>query len=174
MRTGSIGFLMVLVFAACAGQASPGASSAAGSAGSSGDGAGRGGTGDSSLADAANALTDACAVMPTDLAATIVPGGAAPVSRQYPLACTVTNQVQVLETTISTFSSIDTVNGAEQIPGIATDAFLERLIEDQVYLSVVLGRDPGAMLYVEVVGNDGKDHKQDAIDVANAVIARLH
>ena len=82
------------------------------------------------------------------------------------------NQVQVLEIKI-TGDSIDTVPGAEHVPGIAADAFLERPVEDDAYLTVVLGRDPDAVLYVEVAGHDGKDHKQDAIDVANAIIAKL-
>jgi hypothetical protein len=39
---------------------------------------------------------------------------------------------------------------------------------------MILGKNPRGVLHVEVAGHDGKDHKEDAIDVARDIIAHLH
>ena len=136
--------------------------------------AGGGGAGGTSLVDAAAKVKDVCTLMPADQAARLVPGGAAPQSAQYPSRCTVTNQVSVLEITLAGDpGTIGPFPGAEQIPGLAAEAYLEAPLPDDSYLIVVLGKDPTAMLYVEVAGHDGKNHKADAIAVAQAVIAKL-
>ena len=48
---------------------------------------------------------------------------------------------------------------------------------DDAYLTVYLSEDgygSGEVLYVEIAGHDGKDHRDDAIAVATAVLAKLH
>ncbi|MGZ5408329.1 MAG: hypothetical protein ACXWDG_11170, partial [Aeromicrobium sp.] len=90
-----------------------------------------------------------------------------------PLKCTVTNQVSVLEITFLNSATTDPVPGAESIPGLGQAAYFERLLPDDAYLTVTLGGDSGAVMYVEVAGHDGKDHRDDAIAVAQAVLVKL-
>ncbi|MGH2967275.1 MAG: hypothetical protein ACRDMH_18100 [Solirubrobacterales bacterium] len=61
----------------------------------------------------------------------------------------------------------------EPSPGLAEGAYLQTQFVDDSYLQVILTKDRGA-LYVEVADHDGKDHKNDAIAVAQAVLAQLH
>ena len=166
--------LLVGLLSACAaagtgqpaGQTQPGSQSQPATAG---------GAGGQSLAEAALAITDVCPLMPTDLAAKIVPGGSAPQSQLFiPFRCTVSNQVSVLEVTIDGgHGAVEPVPGAEFIQDLAEGGYLERLLPDDAYLTVVLGKDPDAALHIEVAGHDGKDHKDDAIAVAKAVLTKL-
>jgi len=128
-----------------------------------------------SLAVAALAVKDVCPLMPMDLAARLVPSGAAPQSQRFPpLRCTISNQVSVLEVTIDGgFGAVEPIPGAEVIPDLGQAAYLEVSFVDDAYLTVVLGTDPDAALHIEVAGHDKKDHKEDAIAVARAVIAKL-
>jgi hypothetical protein len=179
MKHASSLVLLVAVLSACtsaqttqpAGQSQAGQSQPAGPTQTT-----AGGGDGSSLAAAALAIKDVCTLMPTDLAAQIVPGGSAPQSQLFPpFMCTVSNQVSVLEVTIDGgFGAVEPVAGAEVIPGLGEGGYLERLLPDDAYLTVVLGKDPDAAIHVEVAGHDGKDHKDDAIAVAQAVIAKLH
>lgn len=131
------------------------------------------GSGATSLVDAAVGVEDWCTLMPMDLAADIVPGGSAPQSQLFPpLKCTVSNGTSVLEISFLNVP-IDPVPGAESIPDLGEAAYLERPFPDDAYLTVILGTDPGGVMYVEVAGHDGQDHKDDAIAVAQAVIAQL-
>ena len=112
--------------------------------------------------------------MPTDLVAKIVPNAAAPQSQLFiPLKCTVSNQTSVVEITFSSIAPTDPVPDAESIPDVGAAAYLEQFEIDDPYLKVVLSDDAQAVMYVEVAGHDGKDHKDDAIAVAKAVIAQL-
>ena len=137
------------------------------------------GTGNKSKsAEAAARITDACTLMPADLVQKIVPGASNPQSSNYPRRCSVSNGVSVLEITIETglIVPVDPVNGAEFIPGLAEGGYLERLdphSRGDIYLTVILGKDPRGLLHVEVAGHDGKDHKDDAIAVAQNILARL-
>ena len=69
-----------------------------------------------SLAAAAARITDACSVIPADLAQKIVPGGSAPQSEKIPPRCTITNGKSVLEITFDTGPS-DPVNGVPRVSG---------------------------------------------------------
>jgi len=54
--------------------------------------------------------------------------------------------------------------------------YLERLdpsSKGDIYLTVILGKDPHGLLHVELAGHDGKDHKDDAIAVARDVLRQL-
>ncbi len=112
--------------------------------------------------------------MPTDLVAKIVPNAAAPQSQLFiPLKCTVSNQTSVVEITFLSSATTDPVPGAEPIPGLGAAAYLEQFSPDDPYLTIVLSPDSQAVMYVEVAAHDGQDHKDDAIAVAQAVIAQL-
>jgi len=127
----------------------------------------------SSLVAAAAKVTDVCTLVPADLAATLIPGASPPQSQTFPpLRCTITNGTSVLEVTLSAYDTGGPVKGAEFIPGLAEGGYLERPVADDAYLTVLLDTDQGA-LYVEVAGHDGQDHKDDAIAVANEILARL-
>ena len=135
------------------------------------------GNGSSYAANAAN-VKDACTLMPADLVKNIVPNANAPTSEEYPRRCNVSNGTSVLEVTIETgiIVPVDPINGAEFIPGLAEGGYLERLdphSTGDIYLTVILGKDPRGVLHVEVAGHDGKDHKEDAIAVARDVLKQL-
>jgi len=171
--------LLLGLLAACsnAAPAKPAGDSGAGNAGAGNAGAGKptsGGGGGASLADAAAKVTDGCTVMPMDLAAQIVPGGQVVAQpAPIPVRCTYTNNTSVLEITVSGYDTGGPVNGAEQIPGLAAGGYLERPLPDDAYLTVLLTPDHGEV-YVEIAGHDGKDHKDEAIAVAQRVLAALH
>jgi hypothetical protein len=175
--------LLVGLLAGCSGAASQpagqtqpaGATQATGQPATTGQTpAASGGAGSGSLADAAAKIKDVCPLVPADLAAKLVPGASAPQSQTFPpFRCTITNQVSVLEVTIGAYDTGGPVAGAETISGLAAGGYLERPQPDDAYLTVLLAPDAGE-LYVEVAGHDGKDHKADAIAVAQAVLAQLH
>ncbi len=177
--------------AACSGASSPSANpggapssgSDSGAAGASTDtgGAGApsgstaaGGGAGSGLFDAAGKVTDVCTLLPTDLVARLIPDASAPESQKFPpLKCRVSNGTAALEITLSPFEPVDPLVPAESVSGFPFAAYLQTQFVDDSYLKVLLGQDQGA-LYVEVAGHDGKDHKDDAIAIAQAVIAQLH
>jgi hypothetical protein len=155
------------------GGSSPGAapSSAGGQGGGTASQAAAGG-GDS-LAVRAQKVTDACTLMPMDLAAKIVPGGGAPQSQKFPpFMCTVSNGTQVVQITVGGYDAVDPLSPADTISGLGTTAYYQAQLPDDAYLKVVLSPEQGA-LYVEVAGHDGKDHKADAIAVAQYALAHL-
>jgi hypothetical protein len=153
-----------------------GSTTGGGTAGGGTANAGNGNTnaGNANLAAAAQQVTDACTFLPTDLADQLVPGGSIrPQSSPIPPKCTFSNDNQVLEITIAGYDTGGPVPGAEQVPGLAAGGYLERLTPGEVYLTVLLDPDHGK-LYVEMVaGDDGKDHKVDAIAVARRVLSQL-
>jgi hypothetical protein len=133
-----------------------------------------GGSGGASLVDAASKIKDPCTVTPMELAAQIVPGGqVVGQPSPFPPRCTYTNNTSVLEITIGAYDTGGPVTGAEQIPGLAAGGYLTRPTPDDAYLTVLLAPDQGE-LYVEVAGHDGKDHKDDAVAVAQRILAALH
>ena len=137
------------------------------------------GAGGTDLASAAAKVTDACGLIPAELAQQLVPGAAPPQGERFPPRCTVGNGKSALEITIDPGPD-EPVNGAEFIPGLASGGYLERLdpvSRGDVYLTVILGKDASGMnhnLHVEVAGHDEKDHKEDALAVAREILARLH
>lgn len=139
---------------------------------SSSDGAG------SAYASAVAKLDDACPLMPPDLVQRLVPRANAPTMERYPLRCTVRNDLSALEITFDTGPD-EPVPGAEFVAGLAKGGYLERLDphdRGDIYLTVILGKDENDInrnLHVEVAGHDGKDHKDDAIAIARAVLAKL-
>jgi hypothetical protein len=131
-----------------------------------------------SLAAAVAKITDACSLMPGDLAQKLVPGASAPKSEQFPLRCTLSNGKSALAITFDTGPD-EPVKGAEFISGLAGGGYLERLdpvSQGDAYLTVILGKDPNGTnrnLHVEVAGHDGKERREDAIAVAHEILARL-
>jgi len=134
-----------------------------------------GGASASSLASAAEKVTDLCSVVPNDLAARLIPNASAPARQQFPLRCTLSDGRSVLEVTLEKGFALsgDPLADAERISGLAEGGFLQRPVPDSAYLAVLISRDPKVVLYVEVAGHDGMDHKDDAIAVAREILARL-
>ena len=176
--------LVILVSACAAAQATPppGETQAAGqlqpsdaaAGGGASGGAGSGTSGGTSLVDAALKVKDVCTLLPTDLAAKLITGASAPQSQLYPpLNCRVDNGTSVLEITLAPYDPVDPLLPNEPIAGFPNAAYLQTQFVDDSYLKVLLSKDQGA-LYVEVAGHDGKDHRDDAIAVAQAVVAQLH
>ena len=177
--------VVILLGAACEASPSgepPGQSQAAGQSQPPGEsqpatGGGGGGCG-AALAEAANAVTDWCTLMPADLVAELVPGASDLQAEEYPSRCTASNGVQALQVSYQGSSGAEPGPGATSIPGIAENAWLEPGYPvDDAYLTVILFTDPSGLgastLYVEMAGHDGIDHGDDAIAVAQAVIAQL-
>jgi hypothetical protein len=130
------------------------------------------------VAAAALKVKDWCTLMPLDLVAKVVPNGAAPQSQLFiPLTCTVSNQVSVVEITFYSSAKTGEIPGTESIPGVGQGAYLSTVNPvDDAYLTVYLSSDAyesGEVLYVEVAGHDGKSHKDDAIAIAKAILAKL-
>jgi hypothetical protein len=137
-------------------------------------GGGSGTDGGTSLVDAALKVKDVCTLLPTDLAAKLITGAAAPQSQLFPpLRCRVDNGTSVLEITLAPYDAVDPLQPNEPVAGFPNAAYVQTQFVDDSYLQVLLSKDQGA-LYVEVAGHDGKDHKDDAIAVAQAVVAQLH
>jgi len=135
-----------------------------------------GGGGNTSLVAAAQRISDLCSVVPDSLAAKIVPNAFAPGREQFPLRCTLNNGKSVLEVTLEKGFALegDPLADAEFISGLAQGGYLQRPVPDSAYLAVLINRDPKVVLYVEVAGHDGKDHRDDAIAVAREILARWH
>ena len=174
----TLAFATGLTLAACTaapgqyGDTPPGGESP-GTAPSADGGATSSGGSATSLVEAAAAVTDACKLMPMDLAAAIVPNASAPQSQQFPpYKCTVSNGTSVLEITIAAYDAVDPLVPNETVAGLGTQAYLQKQTPDNAYLKVILDPNGGAV-YVEVAGHDGKDHGDDAIAVAQRVLAAL-
>lgn len=185
MKRASIFVVIAILLAACEGSPSsqpdqsqaPGQSQDQGASQAPSAGSGGGGGDGAALVEAANAVTDWCTLMPSDLASDLVPDASDPQSAEFPSRCTVSNGVSVLEITYQSFVVAEMGPGAETISGIAESAWLEPDYPvDDAYLTVILSSDPsaGGTLYVEVAGHDSIDHGDDAIAVAQAVIAELN
>jgi len=131
-----------------------------------------GGGGGSDLVAAALAITDVCTVLPTDLVAEIVPDGGPPEGEQFPPRCSVYGSTSVVQITLSPYDAVDPLDPAETVSGLGTTAYLQRADAQHGYIKVILSPDAGA-LYVEVVSDNERDPGEDAIAVAEAVLAML-
>lgn len=175
-----IGLLvMAVLVAACssgaqpAGTTQPGATAASGQAVATSTPANGGGGGGGSLLDKAKAVKHFCDLLPTDLVKGIVPDGAPPQEEQFPPRCSVYGSKTAMEIELDAFVPLgDTPAGAETISGLGTGAYLEHLTTGNFYLSVGLSAD-GGVLHSEVDNQDGKDHRDEAVNVAKAVLAKL-
>ena len=138
-----------------------------------GGGPGDGGGG-AALQAAAAKVTDVCPLIPVDLEAKLVPGGPAPHSQTFPpYTCRIDNGKNVLEVTLGAYDTGGANAEAEFISGLAAGGYFTRPVANDVYLVVLLTPDQG-QLYVEILDASGTDRKNDAIDVAKAVLANLH
>lgn len=187
MKRASIFILVAILVAACEGTPSsqaPDQSQPAGQSQVPGQSqaptaAGGGGGDGAALAEAANAVTDWCTLMPADLVAELVPGSADLQAEEYPSRCTASNQVQALQVSYQGSSGAAPGPGAISVPGLGESAWLEPGYPvDDAYLTVILYTDPNGLgastLYVEMAGHDGVDYTDQTIAVAQAVIAQLH
>lgn len=116
-------------------------------------------------------------MVPIDLVAAIVPNASEPQSQTFPpLKCTVSNGTQVVEITYQGFIAAQNKGGAPTISGLGEMAWLEPAYPvDDAWLTVVLSSgEPAGTLYVEVATGDGVDRGDDAIAIAQAVIAELN
>jgi hypothetical protein len=186
MKRATAFVMVLLLLAACEASPSsqppgqsqgPGESQAPGASQPGTDGAGGGGGGDS-LAAAAAAVADWCTLLPTDLVAQLVPDASEPLSEDFPERCTVSNDVQVVQITYGSGVNGEPEGGATTVAGLGENAwFAVGYPTDDRYLTVILGPDVNGMgeaaLYVEVAGHDGVDHADDAVAIAQAVIAQL-
>jgi hypothetical protein len=131
------------------------------------------GGGGGSLLEKAKAVKHFCELLPTDLVAGIVPDGGPPQEQQYPPTCSVYGSKTAMEIALDAYVPLGaTPAGAKAIPGLGSGAHLERLTVGNFYLSVGLGPD-GGVLHAEVDIQDGKDHTDDAVNVAKAVLQNL-
>ena len=169
--------VLVLLVAACSGQ---GGGPGAGSTGPQATSDGTGPTpapnvgGGASLAAAAAKVTDWCALIPNDVVARFAPGAPAVTAGTYPGECVASNGVGALDFRFTTgFGAFEVPSGAETIPGLGESAYLNRPSADEVELWVALQANPEVSLFIDVAGHDGKDHKDDAVAIAQAIIATL-
>jgi len=185
MQKRSAVLVLVLFLAACgsAQVAPPGADSsvapAAGGAGGTaskapGSGATQGPAGGVSLADAAAKVTDWCALIPNDVVARFAPSAPPAAAGTNPGECLASNGVGALDFQYHTgFGAFEIPAATELVQGLGQGAYLDRPSKDEVELTVALRSDPVVGIFIDVAGHDGKDHKDDAIAMAKAIIARL-
>jgi hypothetical protein len=114
-----------------------------------------------------------CALLPMDLVATVVPSPGPPQEERYPLRCSVYSDAVAIGASIDPYNAIsDTPADGKAISGIGTSAYLQKLSKGNFTLYVGLTPD-GGILMVEVNNQDGKDHTDEAITLANAIIQKL-
>jgi hypothetical protein len=121
-------------------------------------------------------VKDWCALLPNDVIAKFAPGAAPASAGSYPNECGASNGTGALDfhyTTGFGTSLPSGTQGGEVVPGLAEFAYLDRPSKDEVELWVTLSADTGYGLFIDVAGHDGKDHKADAIAIAQAVLSKL-
>jgi len=136
------------------------------------------GSGGGSVLDAAGKVTDVCTLLTAEITAKVIPSAPPPQSQKFPpYMCTYFDGKAELQVTLS---PADTgvgggvpAPGTVPVPGLGAGATVVHPSSDDVYLTVLLTLDQGA-LYVEINDPSNKDRKDDAIAVAQAVLAALH
>jgi hypothetical protein len=135
-------------------------------------------TASSSLANAAAKLTDPCPLLPMDMVKKLIPEATAPQSERYPLRCSVYGKEAALEIAFDTGPPPVATDG-EPVTGIARGGILQRnssKFPGDVYITLSLGNDDSGQnhnIHVEVNGQ-GKEHKEDALELARYVVGQLH
>jgi hypothetical protein len=137
-----------------------------------------GGGGGSTLVDAAAKVTDVCTLVATDLAAKVVPSAPPPQSQKFPpRQCTFFDGKVQLQVTLA---SADTdvgggvpPLGTVPVPGLGAGATVVHPGPDETYLTVRLSPDQGG-LYIDISDPSGADRTDDAIAVAQGVLAAIH
>jgi hypothetical protein len=178
MRLVGLLSLAVLV-AACSsgaqpgGTTQPGATTGAGQTSTTGTQATGGGGGGVSLFDKAKAVKHFCELLPTDLVTGIIASPGPPQEEQYPPRCSVYGDKTAMAISLASFDPLGVPPAdAKTIAGVGTGAYLQRLTAGNFSLWVGLSPE-GGVLYVEVNNSDGKDHTDEAVNVAKAVLQKL-
>jgi hypothetical protein len=114
-----------------------------------------------------------CELLPTDLIPGIIDSPTKPQEEQFPPRCSVFGG----KTAMAIWFDIgvplsDPPAGATPISGLGTGAYLERLSAGDFTVYVGLSPEAG-VLAVEVNNSDGKDHTDQAVNVAKAVLQKL-
>ena len=149
---------------------------AGGASSGSGGGASSASVGGSSVAGAAAKVKDWCVLLPNDIIAVFAPGAPPAAAGTYPNECGASNGTGALDFSYTTGFGTSLPAGApggEVVPGLAQFAYIDRPTKDEVELWVTLSADSGYGLFIDVAGHDGKDHKADAIAIAQAVLGKL-
>ena len=169
---------MAVLLAACSsgaqpgGTTQPGATTAAGQTSAAGTQA-TGGGGGGSLFDKAKAVKHFCDLLPTDLVSAIIASPTPPQEEQYPPGCSVYGDKTAMAISLASFDPLgDTPADGKTISGLGTGAYLQNLSAGNFSLWVGLSPE-GGVLYVEVNNSDGKDHTDEAVNVAKAVLQKL-
>lgn len=154
------------------GTTQPGATTGAGQTMATGTQAAGGGGGGGSLVDKAKAVNHFCELLPTDLVTGIIASAAPPQEEQFPRRCSVYGDKTAMAIWLDFILLSDTPAGAKTISGLGTGAYLQRLSAGNFTLYVGLSPE-GGVLGVEVNNSDGKDHTDEAVNVAKAVLQKL-
>jgi hypothetical protein len=178
MRLVSVAILS-LVVAACSGTGSTPSPAAGQSGGGQPAASASGGGGTAGGANAAEALSkvkDTCSLMPQDIVKQVLPKAAAPAPEPEPFKCSMGDGNGVVEISVdaNSLTKLETLNPCQPVSGVGLSACLQEQQPDDAYLQVLVGSaSSDAILYVEVAGHDGKSHKDDAINVAKAILAKV-
>ena len=123
-----------------------------------------------------SAPKEACPVMPKDIVLKLAPEAKDPIEEKLgKVRCIMATAKGAVAITFDTGPYPSPAGGAKAITGLGGGGSLERLdptSKGDAYLSISLGENSN--LRVEVTLHDDKDHEADAIEIAKAVIARLH
>ncbi|HEY8238917.1 MAG TPA: hypothetical protein VIF63_05730 [Candidatus Limnocylindrales bacterium] len=109
--------------------------------------------------------------MPIDLVATIVPSPPPAQEELFPARCSVFGEKVAIAFSLAT-TPFTVPAGSQEIPGFAHNAYLEKLTAGNWTLWVPLTADLG-YLFVEVNNQDGKDHTDEAVNLAKAILQKL-
>jgi hypothetical protein len=176
MRHTGGAFVLSIVLAACAG----GAAGPTTGPGATGGGQGPGGTttagggGGSGILDAAKAAAaHACSLVPTDLVAGIVASPGPPQEELFPAQCSIYGDKTAIGFSIDLVNQLGpTPSDGTDIQGFPNHAYLEKLSPGNFTLYVALTPQLGSLL-VEVDNSDGKDHTQEVVNLAKAILQKL-
>jgi hypothetical protein len=131
-------------------------------------------TGGGSLLDRAKAAAKHfCALLPTDLVPGIIDSPGPPQEEQFPPHCSVFGVKTAMAFALDYPVALgDPPAGARPISGLGTGAYLENLTVGNFYLSIGLTPESG-VLHVEVNNQDGKDHTDQVVNLAKAILQKL-
>jgi hypothetical protein len=168
--------LIALLVAGCgagAATAGPGQTSSTGGQPTTAPGGGGGGGGSGVLDAAKAAAAHAWSLVPTSFVAGIVPSPGPPQEELFPAQCSIFGDKVAIAFSLDVFGQLGaTPADGQDISGFANRAYLEKLTTGNWTLWVALTPAMG-VLFAEVNIQDGKDHTQDVVDLAKAILQQL-
>ncbi|HXG26665.1 MAG TPA: hypothetical protein VNL94_07430 [Candidatus Binatia bacterium] len=114
-----------------------------------------------------------CSLLTADVVQTVMPSAKPAEPGPYPGECGTDDGTGTIDLSVeSVLGSVDPPTPAETVSGLGDVAYYQEQIVDDAYLVVVVGEDPKVEIILEYAGNDGRSHRDDAIRLAKAILAK--